>query len=208
MELYLPPTWAKLTKQSVFYKTTETFKRRSKASKERMKKYWSDSQHRLRVDEKQAKPVDVFTMDGEFVATYPSARKAAIALFPGKKYMSAERCIRACRDPKQIKRSFCGYQFRDHQEDTANIEPYKRRHKEKGYTMHRKPNTFATCPIEDTYLGIVRTFGSIKEAAEAIGCSVSGIHAAMHRNGRIKGHVIRRIGERKRHSSNQYLITN
>lgn len=152
-----------------------------------MTKYWSDKRHRRRIDKKQAKPVDVFDMEGHYVATYPSARKAAIYLFPEKDYHSAERCIRACRDPKQIKRSFCGYQFRDHTDNPTDIEPYKRKPRKRGYTVNRKPDTYHTQPIlvvcDD---GETIRFNSVTEAAEALHGSKAGLWLAIKNNRKYK----------------------
>ena len=76
-ELYLPNIVGKPGTE--FYEHSETFHRRSAASKAKMLKYWSDGRHHRRVD-KQAKAVDVYDLDGNFIKTFPSSLKAAIGL--------------------------------------------------------------------------------------------------------------------------------
>ena len=114
-ELYLPPTYATVDERSVFYVESidnPQLAAKRKRESEKMKRYWSDKRHRRRIDKSQAKPVDVFTMEGDLVATYPSSRKAAIALFGEENYRSHERNIRACRRMDKNKKSHLGYQFR------------------------------------------------------------------------------------------------
>ena len=189
MELYLPPSYAKIPKQSEWYKTTETFKRRSKASKEKMAKYWSDWRHRRRIDKKQAKPVDVFDMQGNFVATYQSSRKAAIGLFGMENYRSRERCIRACREG--VKKSFLGYMFRDHQDGVTKIEPYFRKPKKRGYKVNRDRSTYAHKPVmEVCEFGILAEWPSLKECAASIGGTYGGLWAAMRENQKYKKKMI------------------
>ena len=119
MELYQPPINAIIPKSSEYYKTTETFRRRSKANRENMVKYWSDPKNHERVD-KQAKPLDVFDMEGNFVATYPSSRKAAQALGIPKKMESNIRATARGDGHKSIK----GFQFRFHKEGVTKIVPW------------------------------------------------------------------------------------
>lgn len=191
MELYMPPTYAKITMGCEFYETTETFKRRSAASREKMLKYWSDKRHRRRVCKKNAKPLDAFTMEGEYLATYPSSRKAAIAMFPDKDYHIAERGIRACRQKDHPKKSYCGYMFRDHVEGVTRIEPYSIKPRTTGYTYTRKPGTNATKGVTVTYPdGTEFRFESIIECAKAIHGTQAGIWCATKDGRKYKGLTI------------------
>ena len=189
MELYLPPTYAKITRGCEYYETTETFKRRSAASKAKMAKYWSDKRHRRRIDKKQAKPVDVFDTDGHLVASFPSARKCAIAIFPELDYRSAERCVRACRIG--AKRSFHGYRFKDHIEGRSFIGPMAKSVKTQGprrcTTGHAWTCKGCTVTFHD---GDTVSFDSLKACAEALGGTYSGIWYAMSQNRPYKGYKI------------------
>lgn len=191
MELYMPPTWAKIPKQSEWYKSTETFKRRSKASKERMRKYWSDGRHRRRVS-KQAKPVDVFDLDGRYIATYPSARKCAIAMFPEVDYRSAERCIRGIRQGVHGKKSYRGYMFRDHVVGRGDIEPYRKEPRKKGHRYKDgivKPN-LRKAVVETCEFGVLGEWDSLTACAAALGCSYQSIWSAMREGRTVKGHKL------------------
>lgn len=198
MELYLPPTYAKIKRGCEYYETTETFKRRSAASKEKMRKYWSDEKNRQRVDKKQAKPLDVFTLDGEYVATYPSSRKAAIAMFPDKDYHSAERCIRACRQKDHPKKSYLGYMFRDHVDGVTRIEPYQKKPHGRGYHYERRKEDVATVGVTVRYDdGTELRFESVKECVAAIHGSPYGIWCALKEGRKYKGMTIIKDKERK-----------
>ena len=99
-ELYIPNIIGKPGTE--FYRHSETWRRRSEASKKKAAKYWSDPKNHERVDTKQAKPVAAYRLDGTFVGWWPSSRKAALALFPSEELRSAERNVRACRQtPKR-----------------------------------------------------------------------------------------------------------
>lgn len=198
MELYLPPTYAKIKRGCEYYETTEAFKRRSKASKEIMTKYWSDEKNRQRVDKKQAKPLDVFTLDGEYVATYPSSRKAAQALFPDRSSKSAESSIRRCRRGETKSRSYLGYMFRDHEDGVTRIEPYQRKAHGSGYRFGKKRTVFATRGVTVRYDdGTELRFESVKECAEAIHGTCSGMWNALKEGRKYKGMTIIKDKERK-----------
>lgn len=189
MELQLPNIVGR--KGTEFYRESETFKRRSEASRKRANAYWSDPKHRQRVDKKQAKPVDVFDAEGHYLNTYPSSRKAAMAMFPDTDNHVVERCIRSCRHDR--KRQYKGYQFRDATEDHADIGPIpKRKHKPKGYHVNRRPGTYHTKPCTLTFDdGDTLRFDSMKELAEAIHGTYSGLWAAMKKGRKYKGYDVR-----------------
>ena len=178
-ELYLPPTYAKLYNGTEFRETTEAFKRHSRASRMSALKYWSDKRHRRRVDKKQAKAVDVYDLQGHYLRTYPSGRKAAEGLFPDRKRSIAERCIRAAR--RGYKKSYGGYMYREHSGKPSDIEPLTPpRHKPSGYHVNRKPDTYFTKPCRVTFNdGDTIDFTSLKECAEALHGTYSGIWLAM-----------------------------
>lgn len=186
-ELYLPPTYAKMTPGCEFYRASETFRRRSEASKKKAREYWSDASHRSRVDKKQAKPVDVYTKEGWYVSTYPSARKAAIGLFKDIDYHMAERCIRACRQGH--KKQYRGYQFRDSIDNRpAYIGPVPpRKSKSSGYHVNRDPKTYATKRCRVVYPdGDAVEFDSLKELCKAIGVRYGTLWLAMKENRKIR----------------------
>lgn len=187
MELYLPPINAIIPKSSDYYRTTETFLRSSKANREKMVKYWSDPKNHERVD-KQAKPVDMFDMEGNFLTTYPSSRKAAQALGLDK---IKERNIRQCRAGK--KKSAYGYQFRDHVDGVAKIDPWaKAPHKPHRRGYHRdNSNLQKPCFELDDRWGVLRRWDSLKECAADLGCSYSALWRAMSENRSVKGHIIK-----------------
>lgn len=189
MELSLPNISGK--RGTEFYRESETFKRRSEANRKSQLKYWSDKRHRQRVDKKQAKPVDVFDSEGHYLKTYPSARKAAIAIYKDVDYHSAERLIRACRCGR--KRQYRGYQFRDATEDHADIPPIpKRRHKPKGYHVNRRPGTYHTKPCTLIFDdGDTLHFDSLIELAEAVHGSYGGVWAALKAGRKYKGYEVR-----------------
>lgn len=194
-ELYIPNIIGKPGTE--FYRHSETWRRRSEASKKKADKYWSDPKNHDRFDTKQAKPVAAFLMDGSFVGWWPSARKAAIALFPDCDTRSMERGIRACRQNKcgkWAKRSHHGYQFRDWTGDTSAIEPYKVVRKKRHPRGYKKSNPHLNKPCELDYGdGDQIRFGSLKELVEAIGGTRSGVWEAMRRGRRYKGKFIRFI---------------
>lgn len=186
-ELYLPPTYAKIKTGCEFYQATETFRRRSEASKKKALEYWSDGRHRRRVDKKQAKPVDVYTNEGWYVSTYPSARKAAIGLFKDIDYHSAERCIRSCRQGN--KKQYHGFQFRDSIDNRpAYIGPVPpKKTKASGYHVDRKPGTYATKRCRVVYPdGDAVEFASLKELCKAIGITYGAVWLSMKENRKIR----------------------
>ena len=190
-ELFIPPTFAKVPETSVFY--CESIDNPQKAARrERSRRqalaYWSDKRHRRRVDKSQAKPVDVFDLQGNFVATYKSSRKAAIGLGFENVYF-AERCIRRARTGSL--KSYKGYQYRDHRDGVTRIEPYKRDHKPSGYHVNRRPGTYASRRIASVCeFGIRAEWDSVKQCAEWLGVSYGAIWAAMKQNRPIKGHKL------------------
>ena len=191
-ELFIPTIVGKPGTE--FYEHSETWRRRSEASKKKMRKYWSDGRHRRRVDTKQAKPVAAYRMDGTFVGWWKSARKAAIALFPGDDYRMAERSVRACRqgvNGKWTKKSHKGFMFRDWTGDTSDIEPYKRARKtqKRGY---RKDNSYLCKPCTVDYGdGDPIRFDSLGELVSAIHGTKSGVWNAMKHGRKYKGKTIK-----------------
>ena len=187
MELYQPPINAIIPKSSDYYRTTETFLRRSKASRENMVKYWSDPKNHERVD-KQAKPIDVFDMEGNFVATFPSSRKAGQALGFDK---IQECIIRQCRAGK--KKSLHGYRFRDHVDGVTKIDPWtKAPHKQHKRGYHRdNSNLQKPCFEQDDRWGVLRRWDSLKECAADLGISYGGLWVAMKHERPIKGRLIK-----------------
>lgn len=176
-----------------FYEHSETWRRRSEASKAKMRKYWSDPKNHERVDTKQAKPVAAYRMDGTFVGWWPSARKAAIALFPGEDHYNTERQVRAVRLPYTDKKSFRGYMFRDWTGDTSNITPYARAKKtqRRGY---RKDNSYLCKPCTVDYGdGDPIRFDSLQELAAAIHGTYQGVWCAMKDGRKYKGKKIKLI---------------
>lgn len=186
-ELYIPVISNRIGTE--FYRHSETFRRRSEASKKKAAAYWSDPRHHERVDEKQAKPVAAYRLDGSFVGWWPSARKAAIALFPSEPHRKVERMIRNARHGE--KKSCLGYMFRDWKGDTSPIEPYKRAPKGRGYHVNRRPDTYATKPCTVDYGdGDLICFESLKELAAAIGGTYGGVWNAMKNGRKYKGKTI------------------
>lgn len=188
-ELYLPNIVGKPGTE--FYEHSETWKRRSEASKARMRKYWSDGRHRRRVDAKQAKPVAAYRMDGTFVGWWRSSRKAAIALFPGDDYRMAERNIRACR--QENKKSHKGFMFRDWTGDATDIEPYKRAKKTQKRGYHRDNSNLCKPCTVDYGDGDPIRFESLKELVEAIHGTRAGVWYAMKEGRKYKGKTIKLV---------------
>lgn len=164
MELYLPPTIAKLHQGTEFREVSDTFKRRSAASKIKARKRWDAPGYRdTFVDHSQAKPVDVFDLEGHYIATYPSARKAARFL-----NLSDENCVKACR--RGEKRQYRGYQFRDAavvKHDIGPVPPIRY-----GMTKRKpyhKDNSYLCKPVRVTFHdGDTMDFPSLKDCAEAL----------------------------------------
>lgn len=172
-----------------FYRHSETFRRRSEASKARMEKYWSDGRHRRRVDKKQAKPVAAYRMDGTFVGWWKSSRKAALALFPSDDYRMTERNIRACR--QGVKKSVKGYMFRDWKGDTSAVEQYKKAPKtqKRGYKRDNS-NLCKPCTVDYGDGDPIR-FDSLGELVEAIHGTRAGVSRAMKDGRKYKGKTIK-----------------
>ena len=146
---------------------------------------WSKPGAHDHVDTKQAKPLDVFDMQGNYIATYPSSKKAAIALG-----LKNDNDIRKCR--RGGLKSYNGFRFRDHEEGVTKIEPYSRKPHKRGYHYIRKPDIYKYKPLVeiDEKLGVLREWPSVKEAAADIGCSMCGIWIAMKQGRPIKGHTL------------------
>ena len=193
-ELYIPNIVGKPGTE--FYEHSETWKRRSEASKARMRKYWSNPKNHNRVDTKQAKPVAGYRLDGTFVGWWKSSRKAAIALFPGDDYHMAERNIRACR--QENKKSHKGFMFRDWTGDATDIEPYKRAKKTQKRGYHRDNSNLKKPCTVDYGDGDPLRFDSLKELAAAIHGTRAGVWLAMKEGRKYKGKTIKFIkGEKK-----------
>ena len=191
-ELYLPNIVGKPGTE--FYEHSETWKRRSEASKVKMRWYWSDGRHRRRVDKKQAKPVVAYRLDGTFVGWWPSARKAAIALFPSEELRIAERNVRSCRQGRQgkwSKKQHKGFMFRDWTGDTSDIEPYKKAPKTQPKGYHRDNSNLCKPCIVDYGDGDPIRFESLKELAAAIHGTYSGVWIAMKNGRKYKGKTIK-----------------
>ena len=191
-ELYLPNIVGKPGTE--FYEHSETWKRRSEASKARMRRYWSDGRHRRRVDKKQAKPVVAYRLDGTFVGWWPSARKAAIALFPSEELRIAERNVRSCRQGRQgkwSKKQHKGFMFRDWTGDTSDIEPYKKAPKTQPKGYHRDNSNLCKPCTVDYGDGDPIRFDSLKELAAAIHGTYSGVWIAMKNGRKYKGKTIK-----------------
>ena len=186
-ELYLPNIVSKPGTE--FYEHSETWKRRSEASKARMRRYWSNPKNHNRVDTKQAKPVAGYRLDGTFVGWWKSSRKAAIALFPGDDYRMAERNIRACR--RENKKSHKGFMFRDWTGDATDIEPYKRAKKTQKRGYHRDNSNLCKPCTVDYGDGDPIRFESLKELVEAIHGTSAGVWYAMKDGRKYKGKTIK-----------------
>lgn len=186
-ELYIPNIVGKPGTE--FYEHSETWRRRSEASKARMRRYWSDGRHRRRVDAKQAKPVAAYRMDGTFVGWWRSSRKSAIALFPGSDYHMNERNIRACR--QGVKKSVKGYMFRDWTGDTSDIEPYKKAPKTQPRGYHRDNSNLCKPCTVDYGDGDPIRFESLKELAAAIHGTRAGVSRAIKDGRKYKGKTIK-----------------
>lgn len=190
-ELYVPVITGKPGTE--FYEHSETWKRRSEASKAKMRRYWSDPKNHERVDAKQAKPVVAYRLDGTFVGWWPSARKAAIALFPSEELRIAERNVRACRQGKQgkwSKKQHKGFMFRDWTGDTSDIEPYKKAPKTQPKGYHRDNSNLCKPCTVDYGDGDPIRFDSLKELAAAIHGTYSGVRIAMKNGRKYKGKTI------------------
>lgn len=188
-ELYLPNIVGKPGTE--FYEHSETWKRRSEASKARMRRYWSNQKNHNRVDTKQAKPVAGYRLDGTFVGWWKSSRKAAIALFPGDDYRMAERNIRACR--QENKKSHKGFMFRDWTGDATDIEPYKRAKKTQKRGYHRDNSNLCKPCTVDYGDGDPIRFESLKELVEAIHGTRAGVWYAMKEGRKYKGKTIKLV---------------
>lgn len=185
-ELYIPVISNRTGTE--FYRHSETFRRRSEASKKRAAAYWSDPRHHDRVDEKQAKPVAAYRLDGSFVGWWPSARKAAIALFPSEPHRKVERMIRNARNGE--KKSCLGYMFRDWAGDASDIAPYKRALKTQPRGYHRdNSNLKKPCTVDYGDGDLIR-FDSLKELAAAIHGTYAGVWNAMKNGRKYKGKTI------------------
>lgn len=181
-ELYIP-THQDPEVVELRYKRSETFRRRSVASKNNMLKYWADGRHHRRVDP-QAKAVDVFDMDGHYLATYPSSRKAAVALGIPRRL---ENCIRAIRRGDPDKKSCHGYMFRDAAPVKADIEPYavKAKTQKRGY---HKDNSYLCKAVRVIFQdGDIMDFQSVKECADALGRKQNSVSYAANHGTRCRG---------------------
>ena len=188
-ELFIPQPIGK--KGTEFYRESETFKRRSAASKIKATKYWSDGRHHRRICKKLAKPVAAYRKDGTFVGWWPSSRKASLFLFPNEPVYIHERNIRNCR--YGTKKSHKGFMFRDYTGDTSDIPPYARKPivKRKGY---KKNNSYLNKPCEIIFPdGDFIHFDSVKDCAAAIQCSPSTVSYAISRGKKAKGYTVKFI---------------
>ena len=183
-ELYLPNIVGKPGTE--FYKDSETHRRRSEAARRSALAYWSDKRHRKRVNH-TAKAVDVFDMEGHYIATFPSGRKAAISLG----ITHSEQSINACRRCDPRRKSIHGYMIRDASPVKTDIEPYSKKPKTqpKGY---RKNNSYLCKPCEIYFPdGDFIRFDSIKDCAVAIKRQPSSVSYAIHHGSNCHGYKIR-----------------
>lgn len=185
MELYLPPSYANIGKGTEFRTVSDTFKRRSEASKIKARKRWDAPGYRdTFVDHSHAKAVDVFDLEGHYLATYPSARKAARALgFP----RNCENCVRACR--RGEKRQYHGFQFRDatpEHHDIGPVPPIRYgKTRRRGY---KKDNSYLLKPCRVTFPdGDTMDFPSVGACAEALHRKQQSVSTAIHRGTRCRG---------------------
>lgn len=189
-ELYIPNIIGK--KGTEFYKDSETHRRRSEAARRSALAYWSDKRHRKRVSP-TAKAVDVFDMEGHYIATFPSGRKAAISLgIP-----HSEQSINACRRCDPRRKSIHGYMIRDASPVKNDIEPYKKKPKTqpKGY---RKNNSYLCKPCEIYFPdGDFIRFDSVKDLAVAIDRTASAASVALNKGTKCNGYRIRFIKNEK-----------
>ena len=174
-------------------------KRWCEASRIKAMNMWRRPGERDRVDS-QAKAVDVFNLDGTFVATFPSARKAAISMFGEEGHRIDERNIRQCR--MGLKKSHKGFMYRDHEDGVTCIEPYQRKPsgRKKGEHYNRQPGTFATQRVGEMLGGeVIREWKSVKAAAADLGVGLSCIIDRMNtqRTIRSTGTKLIRIGGRR-----------
>lgn len=184
-ELYLPNIVGKPGTE--FYEHSETFRRRSAASKAKMLKYWSDGRHHRRVD-KQAKAVDVYDLDGNFIKTFPSSLKAAIGLGLNRNSTNNIRRFRRGEKPQHM-----GYRFKDHRPVRTFIGPLAKtaKTKKRGY---RKDNSYLNKPCMIVFNdGDTIRFDSLKECAAALKCAPSGISRAVNHSKTCKGFTIKLI---------------
>ena len=178
----------------------ERHRRWCEASRIKATRMWQRPGERDRVNWSQAKPVDVFDFNGTLIASHPSSRKAAIALFGEGNYRMDERNIRQCR--MGLKKSHKGFMYRDHQDGVTQIEPYKRKERPsmKGRHYNRRPGTFATQRVGEMLDGeVVREWKSVKECADALGMRTSSIIDILNKNRTMRrtGTSLVRIGERR-----------
>lgn len=178
----------------------ERHKRWSEASRIKATRMWQRPGERDRVDWSQAIAVDVFNLDGTFVATFPSARKAAIGMFGEEGRISNERNVRQCR--MGLKKSLHGFMFRNHEEGVTSIEPYQRKPsgRKKGEHYNRQPGTFATQRVGEVLDGeVIREWKSVKECAAALGMWTSSIIDILNKNRTMcrTGTTLVRLGERR-----------
>ena len=183
-ELFMPPTYAKIPESSVFY--VERIDNPARAarrenSRNTAKKRWAKPGAHDFVDESQAKALDVFDMDGHFVGSYPSSRKAAAALG-----LKNETNIRRCRRGEA--KSYKGYIFRDHKDGATSISPYKRKAKKRGYTVNRRPGTFATRQVVSVCeFGILKEWDSIGACAAELGVTPGAIWIGVKLGRKVQG---------------------
>ena len=188
MELYLPPTIAKLHQGTEFRTVSDAFKRRSEASKIKARKRWDAPGYRETfIDHSHAKAVDVFDLEGHYIATYPSARKATRQLgLP----TNCENLVRKCR--RGEKRQYRGFQFRDATPEHHDIDPVPPirygKTRRRGY---HKDNSYLHKPCRVTFPdGDTMDFPSVGACAAALERRPSTVSTAIARGTRCRGFII------------------
>lgn len=185
-ELFIPPTFAKIPPTSEFYiekLDNPKLARRRNASRQTAMKRWAKPGAHDFVCLKTAKTVDVFNLSGEYISTYPSARKAASALG-----LKSERNIRRCR--QGIGKQYCGYMFRDHVDGVTCIEPYRIKKKKSGYKAgpYKSHPTRMVASVSE--FGVRKTWHSVTACAKDLNRSHTTIWKAIKEKRPVKGHLL------------------
>ena len=169
MELYLPPQNAKLTKESEFFVAKlddKALYARQNNFRMANKKRWEDpKQHE--VPQPTAKPVNVYdAKTGKYIATYPSAQRAAVALGFAKDLKEAKKSaanhIRAISRKQGKMRTYKGYIFKFDNGNHGNTRPYTYSHK-----------VISKAVIGTSPEGVTKTFCSLQSAQKYTGIRYS-----------------------------------
>lgn len=96
-------------------------KMKSERTRQRNIEFWAKPGAHERTNP-QAVAIDVYDLKGRYIATYPSALKAAQALGKGKAQVTDIRKV-----AKGSRRQAWGYMFREHTPKRPKIKPYSRK---------------------------------------------------------------------------------